>query len=110
MKGIKRSRFLMLLSATAVLAAILAVAPGVALAGTTVTYDGKGFTFDGTTYLLNSERCNVDDDANDGSTGQFANLERSRPTLGGRQRWGVQDGAGLPPLDPDRERRDLCHH
>jgi hypothetical protein len=43
-----------------------------AAALTTITYTGQGFTFDGTTYILNDERCAVGDNANDGGTGQFA--------------------------------------
>lgn len=56
----------------AFLLALFAAAP--ALAGTAVTYTGQGFTYDGTTYNLNDERCGLtgQDDANDGGTGQFA--------------------------------------
>jgi len=76
MKAIKSLRFLTLLPATAVLAAMLASAPGVALAdGTTVAYTGQGFIDDGTgtgTLILKSDRCGTGT-ANDGGTGQFAN-------------------------------------
>ncbi|MGG7055129.1 hypothetical protein [Nitrosomonas sp. ANs5] len=51
----------------------MALAPA-AWAGTTVTYTGQGFFYDGTTYNLNDERCGLtgQNDANDGGTGQFA--------------------------------------
>ena len=56
------------------LCALMALGPvGTAWAGT-VTYTGQGFNYDGTTYNLNDERCGLtgQNDANDGSTGQFA--------------------------------------
>jgi hypothetical protein len=43
------------------------------VAGTIVTYTGQGFTLDESgTANLNDERCAVDQNANDGGTGQFA--------------------------------------
>ena len=47
----------------------------VAVASTTVTYTGQGFTYDGTTYTLNDQRCGLSgqNDADDGGTGLFAN-------------------------------------
>jgi hypothetical protein len=55
------------------MASVLALGP-VAWASTTVNYVGQGFSFDGTTYNLNDERCGLtgQNDANDGGTGQFA--------------------------------------
>lgn len=52
----------------------LAMIAGIAWADGTVMYSGQGFNFDGTTYNLNDERCGLtgQNDANDGSTGQFA--------------------------------------
>lgn len=54
---------------------LVAVTAVPAMAGTTTNYTGQGFNFDGTTYNLNDERCGLtgQNDANDGSTGQFAN-------------------------------------
>ncbi len=48
---------------------------------TTVEYKGNGFTFDGTTYNLNDERCGAEGQsaANDGSTGQFATWNSGSP-------------------------------
>jgi hypothetical protein len=45
-----------------------------AFASGTVYYTGQGFTFDGTTWIINDERCGLTGQApaNDGSTGQFA--------------------------------------
>jgi hypothetical protein len=65
----KRLALLVLTAFVAVLVPITA-----AHAGTTVTYTGQGFNFDGTTYNLNDERCGLEDQgiANDGGTGQFA--------------------------------------
>jgi hypothetical protein len=59
-------------AATLVLALVMAVT---AFASGTVTYTGQGFTFDGTTWTLNSQRCGLEGQgiANDGGTGQFAN-------------------------------------
>jgi len=58
----------------ALLLTLFAATP--ALAGGVVTYTGQGFSFDGTTHNLNDERCGLtgQDDANDGGTGQFANV------------------------------------
>lgn len=57
----------------AVVVVLVAAAP--VMAGTTVTYTGQGFNFDGTTWNLNDERCGAagQGTANDGGTGQFAN-------------------------------------
>jgi hypothetical protein len=54
--------------------AVGVVAASFAWAATTVTYNGNGFNYDGTTYNLNDERCGLtgQNDANDGGTGQFA--------------------------------------
>jgi hypothetical protein len=58
-----------------ILLVLLATSVGTALASGTVYYTGQGFTFDGTTWIINDERCGVGTQtpANDGSTGQFAN-------------------------------------
>lgn len=47
---------------------------GPAYADYTVDYTGQGFNYDGTTFNLNDERCGLtgQNDADDGSTGQFA--------------------------------------
>lgn len=61
------------LPVAALLLLLLGAAP--ALAQTSVTYTGQGFNYDGTTYNLNDERCGVgvQNAADDGGTGQFAN-------------------------------------
>ena len=43
--------------------------------GGTILYTGQGFSFDGSTFTLNDERCGLTGQtpANDGGTGQFAN-------------------------------------
>jgi hypothetical protein len=50
------------------------IAMGVKNTGSTITYTGQGFTFDGTTWVLNDQRCGEagEGTANDGGTGQFA--------------------------------------
>ena len=75
MKPTKNFRLLALLSATATLVGILTAFPSSVFAGTVyVNYTGQGFTYDGTTYIINDERCGLGNQtsANDGATGQFA--------------------------------------
>jgi hypothetical protein len=47
---------------------------GISWGSGTVYYKGQGFTFDGTTWIVNDERCGLEGQypADDGSTGQFA--------------------------------------
>lgn len=54
--------------------ALVVITAAPAVANSTVAYVGQGFNFDGTTNNLNDERCGLtgQNDANDGSTGQFA--------------------------------------
>jgi hypothetical protein len=54
---------------------LLLMGAGPAFAQTTVTYKGQGFDFDGSTYNIIEERCGVgvENAADDGGTGQFAN-------------------------------------
>ncbi len=58
-----------------VLLVMLSVSVGTASAAGIVYYTGQGFTFDGTTWIINDERCGVGTQtaANDGNTGLFAN-------------------------------------
>jgi hypothetical protein len=57
------------------IASTLLAATTAVLADGTQYYKGQGFTFDGTTWTLNDQRCGKEGEgiANDGSTGQFAN-------------------------------------
>lgn len=66
-----------------------------AFADGSVTYTGQGFTFDGTTYSLNDQRCGLtgQNDANDGGTGQFATWNDG-PGVNTNGDWG--DGSGGP--------------
>jgi hypothetical protein len=73
MKNMSKQVWLRGLTCMGVLMLVAGMAPAV-WAGTTVTYTGQGFNFDGTTYNLEEERCGLtgENDADDGGTGQFA--------------------------------------